>query len=78
MKLRFENLAFRQRICEKRGEFVDLRFKKLAFGQRICKRCGEFGDLRFKNLAFRQTICKRTKKMLRKLPQLCLFGQRLG
>ena len=45
---------------------------------RICKKCDEFGDLRFEKLAFKQRICKRTKEMLRKLEQLCLFGQRLG
>ena len=43
--MRFEKLAFRQRICEKSGEFGDLRFEKLAFGQ-----------VRFKKLAFRQRI----------------------
>ena len=45
---------------------------------RICKKCDKFGDLRFEKLAFKQRICKRTKKMLRKLQQFCLFGQRLG
>ena len=45
---------------------------------RICKKCDKFGDLRFEKLAFKQRICKRTKEMLRKLEQLCLFGQRLG
>ena len=59
-------MAFRQRVCDKSGEFVDLRFEKLAFGQarfkklaftqRILGKSGKFGDLRFEKLAFRQRI----------------------
>ena len=45
---------------------------------RICENCDKFGDLRLEKLGFKQRICKRTKEMLRKLQQLCLFGQRLG
>ena len=51
--LRFEKLAFRQRIYEISDEFGVLRFgkfafgrlrsKKLAFSQRICEKSGQFG-----------------------------------
>ena len=47
--LRFEKLAFRQRIYEKSDEFGVLRFEKLAFGQ-----------LRSKKLAFSQRICEKS------------------
>ena len=50
--LRFEKLAFRQRIYEKSDEFGVLRFEKLAFRQRIYEISDEFGVLRFGKFAF--------------------------